>query len=241
MTTAAELVQAIQPLTSLSDRSLKSALLNIFENDVIEAGPAGRGALRRGPKEAAAIAVGLLAAPSTLQAGRCANGILRARRQQGTIIDPHNTIHRHKLGKLAEVALSQPRVWDALKVLIQKWQILEDGLRHYASLPSQLGLAGKWDASVLATFWSVPCYGARLELDVKEVKPPNRAGFNNGHVLFSMDSSWIGESTTSIEQVVDAQLAGPSAHLSTQSFDHRVIIALGACLDRNNATQRRAA
>src|SRR4051794_28528774 len=132
MTTAAELVQAIQPLTSLSDRSLKSALLSIFESGAVEAGPAGRAALQRSPKEAAAIAVGLVAAPSSLQAGKYANGILHARRREGTIIDPHNIMHRHKLGKLAEVALSRRSFWDALRVLIQKWQILEEGLRHYA-------------------------------------------------------------------------------------------------------------
>jgi hypothetical protein len=241
MTTAAELVQAIQPLTSLSDRSLKSALLSIFESRVIEPGPAGRAALQRGPKEAAAIAVGLLAAPSSLQAGKYANGILHARRQHGTIIDPHNFIHGHKLGKLAEVALSRQRFWNALKVLIQGWQILDDGLRHYATLPNQLGFAGEWKTSLLVSLLSVPSYGASIEVEVKQVQPLNRAGFATRQMLFAMGAFWLGESTTNLEQVVDAELAGTSALLSTQGFDHRVIIALGASLDRDSTPQRRVA
>jgi hypothetical protein len=241
MTTAAELVQAIQPLTSLSDRSLKSALLSIFESGVIEAGPAGRAALQRGPKDAAAIAVGLLAAPSTLQAGRYANGILRARRQQGSIIDPHEILHKHELGKLAEIALSQPRFWGALTVLIRKWQILDDGLRHYATLPNQRGFPGEWKTSLLVSLLSVPSFGARLEIEVKKVQPLNRAGFNSREMFFAMDAFWLGESTTTIEQVVDAETSETSALLSNQGFDHRVIITLGASLHRDSAPKRRVA
>lgn len=228
--TAGELVQAIQPHTTLSERSLKSALLNVFENDVIVAGPAGRAALKRNSREAAAIAVGLLASPSTLQAGRYANGILGAGRQRGSIMDPYNVLSQHQIGNLASVALSRPFVVDALSVLIQEWRILEEGLNSLAKLPNMNGFAGDWEATLTCTFSGVPNFGAHIELEVAEIQPINETGFNNPMTFMAMEADWMGHPTINTD-ASDRATFEKIAHATTQEFDHRVIIALGRRLD----------
>ena len=228
--TAGELLQAIQPLTPLSDRSLKSALLNVFENGVVPAGPPGRASLKRNPREAAAIAVGLLASPSTLQAGRYANGILGAGRQRGSIIDPYRSLHEHEVGQLAEVALAKPHFIDALSVLIQEWRILEEGLAFLSTLPSKNGLSGEWKSSLIMTFSGVPHYSADMELEVSQVQPLNETGFNNPLTFMAMHADWMGAPTINTENP-DQHTLEKIAHATTQEFDHRVIIALGKRLD----------
>ncbi len=228
--TAGELLQAIQPHTTLSDRSLKSALLNIFENGVVVAGPPGRAALKRNAREAAAIAVGLLASPSTLQAGRFANGILGAGRQRGSIADPHGALNQHEIGSLAHVALSRPHFIDALSVLIQEWRVLEEGLSVLSNLPCKAGLDGDWKSTLTMTFSEVPYYSANIELAVSQIQPLNETGFNNPLNFLIMDADWLGKATVNIDNP-DRSAMDKIAHAATQEFDHRVVIALGKRLE----------
>ncbi|GLK68114.1 hypothetical protein [Hansschlegelia plantiphila] len=225
--TAADLVGAIQPLTQLTDRWLKSATLNLFENKVIEPGPAGRAALKRNPREAAALAVGLLAAPSTAQAGRYALGILGAGRQRGSRIDPHECRHSHELGKLIEVALSRPYFIDALSVMIQEWKILESGLAYYAGLPTSRGLTGEWKAELTVQVWGTPNFGAHIELDVREVFPLSESGFDQHHTFLGIEADWLGDATEDLESGDPSDVVKRLAHQATHGFDQRVIIALG--------------
>lgn len=230
--TAADLVGAIQPLTHLTERWLKTATLSLFESGLIEAGPAGRAALKRGPRDAAAIAVATLACPSAPQAGKYARGILTARRQRGAIIDPYEVRYSHELGGLADVALSRPSFWEAITVLIQEWKILEDGLRHFSALPNAASISGEWTSSMILSFTGLPFYSASIEFEVSEKQPLNEQGFTSGrHTFFSMDADWIGEATTELSSANLSEFMEAVPHLSGQEFDHTFLIALGRRLD----------
>ncbi|MFC7051455.1 hypothetical protein ACFQI3_02005 [Hansschlegelia quercus] len=225
--TAADLVETIKPLTPLTDRWLKSATLSLFENGVIEAGPAGRAALKRNHCDAAAIAVGLLAAPSAMQAGSYADGILRSGRQRGSIIDPRGIVHEHELGQLLKVALSRPHFREALSVLIQEWRILESGLEFYSKLPNRCGLDGQWRAELTVTLSGAPFFGAAIELDVRKVVQVSEGELEPHETFLALEADWLGMATANLSDGASAELHERFAHQATHEFDHRVIIALG--------------